>query len=65
MVDLIVHRRDMRNTVGQIARMLMKAPAVDMIAKAVEKPAAKEAESAEPVAEQQEQPVAETPAAQE
>jgi len=30
MIDLIVHRRDMRDTVARIARMLMKAPEIDM-----------------------------------
>ncbi len=30
MVDLIVHRHDMRDTVARIARMLMKAPEIDM-----------------------------------
>jgi len=30
MIDLIVHRRDMRETVARIARMLMKAPEISM-----------------------------------
>jgi acetyl-CoA carboxylase carboxyl transferase subunit beta len=68
MVDLIVHRRDMRNTVGQIARMLMKAPAVEMIARAVEKSESEpQAQSQEPVeaADTETEKAAETPAPQE
>ncbi len=49
MVDLIVHRHEMRNTVAQIARMLMKAPAIEMIKKAVHEE--------EPVAETNDQPL--------
>ena len=47
MVDLIVHRRDMKETVGRIARMLMKAPEHTI----TEDPAADIEEEREEVAE--------------
>jgi len=34
MVDIIVHRHEMRDTVAKIARMLMKAPVIDMAKRA-------------------------------
>ncbi|VAW02224.1 Acetyl-coenzyme A carboxyl transferase beta chain [hydrothermal vent metagenome] len=49
MVDLIVHRADMRDTVARIARMLMKAPEIDMSKSvAVDQETAKDGTSDEP-----------------
>lgn len=62
MVDLIVHRHDMRDTVGKIARMLMKAPAIEIAAEpepAVEATAPEERPAEETSAEQEKEPVAE------
>ena len=62
MVDMIVHRHNMKDTVARVARMLMKAPAIETAAKRAEKPQETKADNDQLPVEKTQEPETETSA---